>query len=92
MSSWAPPGTQVVTVGLRRQLSGGGGETNEFYRVIRETGARLLPNTAGCTTAREAVNLAKMAREVFGTHWIKLEVIGDEYTLQPDPFELGGSP
>ncbi|HZY18334.1 MAG TPA: thiazole synthase [Ramlibacter sp.] len=81
-------GTQVVTVGLRRQLSGGGGEGNEFYRYIRESGAHLLPNTAGCTTAREAVTLARMAREMFGTHWIKLEVVGDEYTLQPDPWEL----
>lgn len=82
-------GTQVITVGLRRQLGGGDAEAGDgFYRFVRETGAHLLPNTAGCTTAREAVNLAKMAREVFGTHWIKLEVIGDEYTLQPDPFEL----
>ena len=82
-------GTQVITVGLRRQLAGGAPDAGDgFYRFVRETGARLLPNTAGCTTAREAVTLAKMAREVFGTHWIKLEVIGDEYTLQPDPFEL----
>ncbi|MES2483960.1 MAG: thiazole synthase [Pseudomonadota bacterium] len=80
-------GTQVITVGLRRQLSGGG-EAGEFYRFIRETGAHLLPNTAGCTTAREAVTLARMAREMFGTNWIKLEVVGDEYTLQPDPWEL----
>jgi thiazole synthase len=80
-------GTQVVTVGLRRQLSGNG-HANEFYKSIRESGAHLLPNTAGCTTAREAVTLAKMAREMFGTHWIKLEVVGDDYTLQPDPFEL----
>ena len=80
-------GTQVITVGLRRQLSGGG-EAGEFYRFIRESGAHLLPNTAGCTTAREAVTLAKMAREMFGTHWIKLEVVGNEYTLQPDPWEL----
>ncbi len=80
-------GTQVITVGLKRQLSGGG-EAGEFYRFIRETGARLLPNTAGCTTAREAVTLARMAREMFGTNWIKLEVVGDEYTLQPDPWEL----
>jgi thiazole synthase len=80
-------GTQVVTVGLRRQLAGDG-EAGEFYRHIRESGAHLLPNTAGCTTAREAVTLARMAREMFGTHWIKLEVIGDEYTLQPDPWEL----
>ena len=50
-----------------------------------------MPNTAGCTTAREAVTLARMARmarEMFGTNWIKLEVVGDEYTLQPDPWEL----
>jgi len=82
-------GTQVITVGLRRQLGGGNAEAGDsFYRFVREAGAHLLPNTAGCTTAREAVNLAQMAREVFGTSWIKLEVVGDEYTLQPDPFEL----
>lgn len=80
-------GTQVVTVGLRRQLAGDG-ELGEFYRQVRASGARLLPNTAGCTTAREAVTLARMARELFGTAWIKLEVVGDEYTLQPDPWEL----
>ena len=83
----ASSGTQVVTVGLRRQLAGDG-EAGEFYRHIRDSGAHLLPNTAGCTTAREAVTLARMAREMFNTHWIKLEVVGDEYTLQPDPWEL----
>ncbi|NPC57098.1 thiazole synthase [Caenimonas soli] len=83
----AASGAQVVTVGLKRQLASAGAP-NDFFRLIRETGARLLPNTAGCRTAREAVTLAKMARELFGTHWIKLEVVGDEYTLQPDPFEL----
>jgi thiazole synthase len=61
---------------------------NDFYQLIRQSGVRLLPNTAGCRTAREAVTLAHMARELFGTHWIKLEVVGDEHTLQPDPFEL----
>jgi thiazole synthase len=80
-------GTQVVTVGLKRQLAAAGAP-NDFYRLIQASGARLLPNTAGCRSAREAVTLSKMARELFGTHWIKLEVIGDEYTLQPDPFEL----
>ncbi len=80
-------GTEVVTVGLRRQLSGSG-QAGEFYTYVRESGARVLPNTAGCTTAREAVTLAHMAREMFETHWIKLEVVGDEYTLQPDPWEL----
>ena len=83
----AASGSQVVTVGLKRQLAQGG-TPGDFYRLIQQSGARLLPNTAGCRTAREAVTLAKMARELFGTHWIKLEVVGDEYTLQPDPFEL----
>jgi thiazole synthase len=79
-------GAEVVTVGLKRQLAAGG--DNGFVEVIRGSGARLLPNTAGCRTAREAVTLAHMARELLGTHWIKLEVVGDEHTLQPDPFEL----
>ena len=83
----AASGAQVVTVGLKRQLAQGGAP-GDFYRLIQQCGARLLPNTAGCRTAREAVTLAKMARELFDTNWIKLEVVGDEYTLQPDPFEL----
>lgn len=83
----AASGAQVVTMGLKRQLATPDAP-NDFFRLIRETGARLLPNTAGCRTAREAITLAKMARELFGTNWIKLEVVGDEYTLQPDPFEL----
>ncbi|MDF2467628.1 MAG: thiG [Ramlibacter sp.] len=83
----AASGAQVVTVGLKRQLAQGGAP-GDFYRLIQQSGARLLPNTAGCRTAREAVTLAKMARELFATNWIKLEVVGDEYTLQPDPFEL----
>lgn len=84
-------GSQVVTVGLKRQLSGQHGQNegnNAFFSIIRQSGAHLLPNTAGCHTAAEAVTLAHMAREVFETNWIKLEVVGDEYTLQPDPFEL----
>jgi thiazole synthase len=51
-------------------------------------GLRVLPNTAGCHSVKEAVTTAHMARELFDTPWIKLEVIGDEHTLQPDPFEL----
>jgi thiazole synthase len=86
-------GAQVVTVGLKRQLAGAGQGTpadgqNDFFKLIQSSGARLLPNTAGCRSAREAITLAQMARELFGTHWIKLEVVGDEHTLQPDPFEL----
>jgi thiazole synthase len=80
-------GAQVVTVGLKRQLARAD-TPGDFYRLIQASGARLLPNTAGCRTAREAVTLARMARELFATNWIKLEVVGDEYTLQPDPFEL----
>jgi thiazole synthase len=83
----AASGAQVVTLGLKRQFAAGGSD-NGFIEIVRESGARLLPNTAGCRTAREAVALAQMARELLGTHWIKLEVVGDEHTLQPDPFEL----
>ncbi|MDE2401258.1 MAG: thiazole synthase [Burkholderiales bacterium] len=85
-------GSQVLTLGLKRTLAGAGGGDNGFVEIIRRTareqGAHLLPNTAGCRSAREARTLAHMARELLGTHWIKLEVIGDEQTLQPDPFEL----
>jgi thiazole synthase len=81
----AASGAQVVTVGLKRQLAAGG--TPNDLKLIRESGTRVLPNTAGCYTAREAINIAKMARELYETKWIKLEVLGDEYTLQPDPFE-----
>jgi thiazole synthase len=85
----AASGAEVVTVGLKRQMAAGGaGTQNDFYKMIRASGARLLPNTAGCRSAREAVTLSQMARELFGTNWIKLEVVGDEHTLQPDPFEL----
>lgn len=83
----AASGTQVVTVGLKRQLAAGGAP-GDFYGLVRASGAHLLPNTAGCRTAREAVTLAHMARELFDTRWLKLEVVGDDYTLQPDPFEL----
>ena len=82
--------TQVVTVGLKRTLAAAG--DNGFIAIIRQAlrdnGARLLPNTAGCRTAREAVQLAHLARELYDTPWLKLEVVGDEHTLQPDPFEL----
>ena len=80
-------GAEVVTLGLKRQLSSSAGD-NGFIEIIKGSGARLLPNTAGCRIAREAVTLAQMARELLDTHWIKLEVVGDEHTLQPDPFEL----
>ena len=76
-------GTQVLTVGLRRlQPESGGG--NAFWQRIQAMKTHILPNTAGCHSAIEAITLAQMAREIFGTTWIKLEVIGDDYTLQPD--------
>ena len=83
-------GAQVVTLGLRRQLGidRNAQSDNGFVDVVRSTGVHMLPNTAGCRSAREAVTLAMMSRELLGTHWIKLEVIGDEQTLQPDPWEL----
>ena len=85
-------GSQVLTLGLKRTLAAPGGGDNGFVQIIRDTaqahGAHLLPNTAGCRSAQEAITLAHMARELLGTHWIKLEVVGDEQTLQPDPFEL----
>jgi len=80
----AASGVEVITVSLRREGRGGA----DFRRLIAETGCRILPNTAGCHTAAEAVTTAHMAREVFGTNWIKLEVIGHADTLQPDPFAL----
>jgi len=79
-------GSQIVTVALRRQAAGNkaGGD---FWNIIKSFGIEVLPNTAGCHSAKEAITTAQMAREVFGTNWIKLEVIGDQYNLQPDPFE-----
>ncbi len=80
----------AVTVGLKRTLATGAdnGFVGNVLAAARAGGAHLLPNTAGCRSAREAVQLAQMARELYGTDWIKLEVVGDEYTLQPDPVEL----
>ena len=80
-------GAEVVTVSLRRE-SAGGRIGNAFWDLIRELNVNVLPNTAGCHTVQEAVTTAQLARELFGTPWIKLEVIGDNETLQPDPIGL----
>jgi thiazole synthase len=80
-------GAEVVTVSLRRE-AGGGRAGESFWSLIRAQNLRVLPNTAGCRTVKEAVATAQMARELFGTPWIKLEVIGEEDTLQPDVFGL----
>jgi len=76
-----------VTVSLRRE-SGVDRAGQGFWSLIRDLGVRVLPNTAGCHSARDAITTAQMAREVFETNWIKLEVIGDHDTLQPDVFGL----
>jgi thiazole synthase len=78
-------GAQLVTVAMRR-VSAAPGES--IIDVIERCGCRVLPNTAGCYTARDAVTTAQLAREALETDWIKLEVIGDERTLLPDPVEL----
>jgi thiazole synthase len=78
---------QVVTVSLRRE-SGGERAGQGFWSIVRDLGARVLPNTAGCHSVKEAVTTAQMGREVFGTSWVKLEVIGEDETLQPDVFGL----
>ena len=74
----------IATVSLRREQGGG----QDFWALISDLGARILPNTAGCHSVKEAVTTAHMARELFGTTWIKLEVIGNTDTLQPDVIAL----
>jgi thiazole synthase len=81
---------EFVTVSLRRESSGERAGQG-FWSIIRDLGVRVLPNTAGCHSVKEAVTTAQMAREVFGTSWIKLEVIGEGDTLQPDVFGLVGA-
>ncbi|WP_121060824.1 thiazole synthase [Chachezhania antarctica] len=79
-------GAGIVTVSLRREAADGSG--SGFWDTLRDLNVRVLPNTAGCHSVKEAVTTAHMAREVFGTDWIKLEVIGHADTLQPDVFGL----
>jgi thiazole synthase len=80
-------GAEILTVSLRRE-SARLKEGQDFWKLIRDIGARVLTNTAGCYSVKEAVTTAEMAREVFGTPWVKLEVIGEADTLQPDVFGL----
>ena len=77
---------EVITVSLRRETTGGDGQA--FWDILKQSGCRILPNTAGCHSAQEAVTTARMARELFGTNWIKLEVIEHADSLQPDVFGL----
>jgi len=78
-------GAELCTVAMRRVDAA---TTGSVLDVLARTGVRLLPNTAGCFTAREAVLTARLARDAFETSWIKLEVIGDDRTLLPDAVEL----
>jgi thiazole synthase len=78
-------GTELTTVAMRRVDPAAPGSV---LSLLADRGIKVLPNTAGCYTAAEAVRLATMAREALGTSWVKLEVIADERTLLPDPIEL----
>lgn len=80
-------GVEIITISLKRQAPHAGGG-NTFWQFIKSLGCHLLPNTAGCRSAQDAIVTARLARELFGTHWVKLEVIGDDMNLQPNIFEL----
>jgi thiazole synthase len=77
----------VVTVSVRREAARANTGA-QFFELIKSLGVRVMPNTAGCRTAKEAITTAQMARELFGTDWVKLEVIGNDDTLQPDVYGL----
>jgi thiazole synthase len=81
----AASGAELATVAMRRVDAAAEGSVLD---VVREAGCDVLPNTAGCFTARDAVLTARLAREALATDWVKLEVIGDDRTLLPDPAEL----
>ncbi len=76
----AEPG--LITVSLRRESQAGKGR--KFWDILKSLGTPVLPNTAGCYGVQEATTTAEMAREIFDTNWIKLEVIEDDYTLKPN--------
>ena len=82
-------GSKIVTVSIRRE-SAGGKTGDQFWSLIRELDVTVLPNTAACKSVREAVATARLARELFGTSWVKLEVIADDETLQSAGFIRSG--
>ena len=82
---WRASGTALATVAVRRVDPG---TRHSLVDLLDGLGIRILPNTAGCFTAADAVLTARLAREAFATDWVKLEVIGDDRTLLPDPIEL----
>lgn len=77
----------IVTVSVRREAARAN-TGQQFFELIKALGVRVMPNTAGCRTPKEAITTAQMARELFESDWIKLEVIGNDDTLQPDLFGL----
>ena len=79
--------TQIITVSVRRESSQDK-SGQHFWSLLKETNTHILPNTAGCRSAKEAITTAQMARELFDTPWIKLEVIGNDDNLQPNVYEL----
>ena len=78
---------EIITVSVRRESSSDKAGQH-FWSLLKETNTHILPNTAGCRSAKEAITTAQMARELFDTKWIKLEVIGNDDNLQPNVFEL----
>jgi thiazole synthase len=85
----AASGTELTTVAMRRvALASGAGGKHSVLGLLAERGIRVLPNTAGCYTAADAVRTAELAADALGTDWVKLEVVADERTLLPDPVEL----
>lgn len=81
----AASGTELTTVAIRRVDPAAG---DSILDVLARRGVRVLPNTAGCYTAADAILTAQLGREALGTHWVKLEVIADDHTLLPDAVEL----
>ena len=80
-------GAALTTVAMRRVLPAGDGE-GSLLGMLQQAGVSILPNTAGCHTASEAMLTARLGREALGTDWVKLEVVADDHTLLPDPVEL----
>lgn len=80
-------GTGIVTVSLRRAKLQDAKKSN-FFDALKKTGVDFLPNTSGCFTHQEIITVAEMGREILETNWVKLEAIGDDYTLFPDPVLL----
>ncbi len=78
----------MLTASLRRQGASNAESGNAFWQLLQTLGVPVLPNTAGCHGIQEVITTAQMAREVFATPWLKLELIGDDYTLQPDTLKL----